>query len=261
MAPSFLDLPGEIRNCVYGLVAEHDGKVKNIKHRSELNRRICIHDYGYPMRVKLDARRALEAEPRYNYAGLTRVCRQIREEYLPLCVAHQTSDLAMCVGYDDLVDLPAILLDKNAYGKTAKELTIRVRTTDKTLNSAVDLLPVIRAKAHSLRCELQKFEYMEDEFFLGYLLLQRILYHKNEDWLAVIREPAFFDAILFNRSSRHIKIMLGQKGAAWVDAENQRQVCNLLESMEISKERGKSMVSHIENAMVSVTQSPSLQDH
>ncbi|KAJ4347290.1 uncharacterized protein N0V89_011230 [Didymosphaeria variabile] len=264
MASLLLNLPGEIRNRVYTLVLEHDAAVTKIKHKKEFKRLTSYNTYDSweDMYYGRWSRKKEEAGPPNSYAGLTRVCRQIREEYLPSSRAVWN---VMYAGYDDLVDLPAILLNGHTHRNILTGLEIRVRTTDMAMNSHVDLLPILRASANpqtGFRCGVDKYEKLNEELYLGYLLLYRILEHKHKDWLAMLRESAFVDAILFNLTSRDIKIVLGHKGAAYIDGENASQVRNLLESMEVVKETRHSgtLVLRISGASVSVTQSPASED-
>ncbi|KAL1595164.1 hypothetical protein SLS60_009852 [Paraconiothyrium brasiliense] len=157
----------------------------------------------------------------------------------------------------------AVMLDLHASAvKSEKSIYhIRVRTTDGTLASYVDLLPILRARTFRLECVVDKYENMKDELYLGYLLLSRILDHNHKDWFAMLREPVFVDAILFNLASRDIKIVLGPKGAAYIDGENPRQVRNFLGSMEVAKETKHSgtLVFRISDVTVSVTQSRAVE--
>lgn len=76
---------------------------------------------------------------------------------------------------------------------------------------------------------------MTEEVFYGYRLLQRILDHKDITWLQYILEPDFFKAILFKRAPRHIKIVLGRKGAAQVCVKDEDQVRRFLNQTGVDK--------------------------
>ncbi|KAJ4347292.1 uncharacterized protein N0V89_011232 [Didymosphaeria variabile] len=64
MASPLLELPGEIRNRIYKFVAAGHGRPVEVKHLKSEDKDAKVCGYG-------------------TYAGLTRVCRQIRKEFLP----------------------------------------------------------------------------------------------------------------------------------------------------------------------------------
>ncbi|KAL5389182.1 hypothetical protein DPSP01_002496 [Paraphaeosphaeria sporulosa] len=115
MESRLLKLAGELRNHIYELVAA-DGLPVTVKH---------VGDDGSPGKG--------------TFAGLTRTCRQIRTECLP--VYRQYARIS--IHYEDLVQwtrLQSVLVH---------ELHVQISKHHRELNR-VDWLPIIRARAISL---------------------------------------------------------------------------------------------------------------
>ncbi|KAL1595151.1 hypothetical protein SLS60_009839 [Paraconiothyrium brasiliense] len=117
MHPLFLNLPGELRNRIYDLAATTDNATRLVK-------------------------RTPSSAPS-TYAALTRVCRQIREEYLPI----QQHNAYLQVYFEELNDFICTFFNED---NPVRFLQIEFRRLHTTPEVEVELLPILRALANSM---------------------------------------------------------------------------------------------------------------
>ncbi|KAL1595152.1 hypothetical protein SLS60_009840 [Paraconiothyrium brasiliense] len=126
----------ELRNRIYELVATDDEPVQVVRR----------FDDGDNSDMK-----SKDQDFRSNYAGLTRVCRHIRDEYLP--IHRQYARISL--NYDDLEQWMKLLGEH----PPVKELEVRISAFQNCHSSRarIDWLPLLRARASSRSSESDQF--------------------------------------------------------------------------------------------------------
>ncbi|KAH7082781.1 hypothetical protein BKA63DRAFT_138013 [Paraphoma chrysanthemicola] len=182
----FLDLPAELRNRIYDLAATTDDPIR-------ITREKTLH---HPHR----------------YAGLTRVCRQIRKEYLAI----QRRAAHLEVDWDELPHyMTTFHADKSSNDFRPKYLDVRLTCAYeyKELHEPhVDILPLLQLKAGAtdMVVRVTSIVYDEGAFVrqMNALLdearldLQQLIDNNNEEWVRCIR-LGHFDSIMVGRETWH----------------------------------------------------------
>ncbi|KAH7093510.1 hypothetical protein FB567DRAFT_175488 [Paraphoma chrysanthemicola] len=181
----FLDLPAELRNRIYDQAATTDDPIR-ITHETPLH---------HP----------------HHYAGLTRVCRQIRNEYLAI----QQRGARLEVDWDELPHyMTTFHADKTSNILRPKSLDVRLTYAyedEENLEPQVDILPLLQLKTGATDMEVRVITvHYDNEHVVHHWLnaalhyasrdLQQLVNNNYEEWNRCIRLGCFHSIMV-----RHAK--------------------------------------------------------